>query len=261
MKHTTLLVAVCAMLASCHPTGNTDTSPLATRTLDLGGIYRSIEVSHAFHVEMSDTATMPTVTISERLMDKVDIRIEQRELKIGLKTDNTRHIGEATVVLPYNEQLRSVELSGASHFASNRPMGTDLAKVELSGASRYTGDLGGAKVEINLSGASEYTGAVDAGELEFEASGASHATLSGTCRTEFELDLSGASSINARNLDAADVHVEADGASHADLLVCNSLRGVASGASHITYGLVADGCQPAVRVNTTGASTLRQRSL
>ncbi len=260
MKQSILLLAACVLLAACTATGGKDNGAMATRHIDLGGIYKSLEVSSAFNVVMSDTVDVPTLTIAERLADKVDIRIENRELKIGFKPGK-QHIdgGEATLLLPYNEQLRSVELSGASHFTSTRPMGSDLANVELSGASVYSGDLCASRVEIELSGASHYSGSIQAGDLDIEASGASHATLTGTCSHEMELDISGASSVDARNLGAQTVHGEVGGASKADVTICDALRLDVSGASHITYATVADGCAPDIRVNTTGASTLRQR--
>lgn len=263
MKKSILLMALCALLAACHidikPDSSSPSGTAATRVLDIDGTYKALEVSSAFHVVMSDTVTVPTVTVAERMMDKVVVLIENRTLKIGFKPGHIRLDGDATVLLPYNETLRSVELSGASHFTSTKPMGRDLAKVEASGASVYEGDLSGATVEIELSGASYFRGSVDAGTLDIEASGASHAVVSGTCNHEMELDISGASDVDARDLDATTVRGEVGGASNVDVTICDELRLEASGASHITYKTLADGCEPAIRVSTTGASTIRQR--
>ena len=259
MRNIFILLAACALMASCTNSSRQDNGNGSTSVLTLSGTYRSIEVSNAFTVVMSDTATIPTLTIDQRLRDKVDIRIENRTLKIGLKRGHLSVAGNGTVVLPYNKELRSVELSGASHFSSNRPMGTDLAKVELSGASHYDGDLSAATVELELSGASDFSGSVDAGNVDLELGGASHATVSGTCSHELELDISGASNLDASNLDATRVRGEMSGASKADLTLCDELRMDIGGASHLTYRLLADGCSPDIRVNTTGSSTVRER--
>lgn len=246
-------------MAACNNGATKSGGEETTTTIALSGTYRSIDVSNAFRVVMSDTATVPTLTIGQRLRDIVDIHIEDRTLKIGLKRGHINIKEGGLVVLPYNDQLRSVELSSASSFSSNRPMGTDLAKVELSGASHYNGDLSAGTVELDLSGASDFSGSVDAGDIDLELSGASHATISGTCSHEMELDISGASSLSAHNLDATRVRGEMSGASKADITLCDELRMDVAGASHLTYRLMADGCSPDVRVNTTGSSTVRER--
>lgn len=262
MKRNLLILAVAALLAGCHININDPKEgdyPSETRTYSLDGVYKSLEVSSAFNVVMCDTITVPTVTIQEGMHDKVVFRVENRTLKIGIKPGIHSIHGELRVLLPYNEQLRKVELSGASHFTSNRPMGSDLAKIELSGASRFDGDLAAGKVEIDLSGASEYSGSIDAGDVDIDLSGASDATLNGTCNHEIEIELSGASHLDARDLDAVSVRGELSGASSANVLCCESLRVDLGGASHLTYGTVADGCEPSVNCNTTGGSTVRSR--
>ena len=262
MKNNIIALMAAAMLAGCQININPDTTdfpPAETRTYPLSGIYKSLEVSSAFNVVMSDTATVATVTVNEGLHNKVIFTIENRTLKIGLKPGLRTVANELSVILPYNENLRKVELSGASRFTSNHPMGQDLANLELSGASEYIGDLDASKIEIELSGASEYTGSVNAGDIDLEFSGASQASISGTCSNELEIDLGGASQLIAKDLDAHYVKGELSGASSADVLCCESIRVEVTGASRLKYNTIADGCDPIVDCHTSGGSTIMRR--
>lgn len=262
MKTKILVLAAAAMLAGCQININpntTDYPPAETRTYPLSGVYKSLEVCSAFNVVMSDTATVATVTVNEGLHDKVVFTIKDRTLMIGLKPSLHISASELSVILPYNEKLRKVELSGASRFTSNRPMGQDLAKLELSGASEYIGDLDASKIEIELSGASEYSGSVNAGDIDLEFSGASQASISGTCSNELELDLCGASQLIAKDLDAHHVKGVLSGASSADVLCCESIRTELSGASRLKYSTIADGCDPIVDCQTYSGSTILRR--
>lgn len=262
MKTRIILLAAAMLLTSCHIDIKPDTTnypPAETRVYPLSGIYKSLEVSSAFNVVMSDTATVPTVTVNEGLHNKVIFTIKDRTLMIGLKAGLRTTANELSVILPYNEKLRKVELSGASRFVSNHPMGQDLAKLELSGASEYFGSLDASKIEIELSGASVYYGSVNAGDIDLELSGASQASISGTCNNELEFDLSGASQLIAKDLDANYVKGELEGASSADVLCCESIRVELSGASRLKYSTIADGCNPFVDCHTYGGSTILRR--
>ncbi len=253
------LLGATLLMVGCTNMGVDDPGPLTTRTLDLGGTYRSIEVSSTFHVMMCDTVAAPTLTIAERLIDKVDIHIEGRTLKIGMKNGHFKSIGKATVMLPRNKELREIDISGASSFSSAQPVGQDKVSLDVSGASRYHGDLSASVVDIELSGASSFSGSVDAGSLELELTGASEAVVSGTCSHVMEMDISGASRLNAKDLDVRKVQGELAGASKADVTICDGMTVDISGASHLTYSTLADGCTPDIRANTSGGSTIRQR--
>lgn len=265
MKNIVIILMAAALFAGCdininiHPDLDKDNGPAVSRTFPLADSYRILEVSHAFDVTMCDTVSVPVVTLDSSLFDNLVFSVENRTLKIGFKPGSYNNIQVAHVLLPYNEQLRKVELSGASHFTSNHPLGNDLAKLELSGASAFNGDLAAGKVEIELCGASEYSGSLNAGNVDLDFSGASTATITGTCSNMLEIDLSGASHLDARDLDAVHVKGELSGASSANVLCCESLRMDLGGASHLTYATIADGCEPDVNCSTSGGSTVRSR--
>ena len=243
MKRVYIFLAACALMAGCvHVTINNDNNdeeygPAVTRVYTIDGTYDELEVSHAFDVTMSDTATAATVTIGEALHDRVVFRVEEGTLKIGLKTGHYKNINKASVVLPVNRSLCEIELSGASSFTSDINLTASEISIDLSGAAHFDGSI-----EHN-------------GELDVELSGASTATITGTTYL-MEIDISGASTLDASDLDATTVKGEVSGASTASALCCDLIKVDVSGASHLSYSTIADGCTPKVDCPTSGASSV-----
>ena len=105
---------------------------------------------------------------------------------------------------------------------------------------------------LNLTGNSNRVVTVTINELEsLEASGATDVRVSGTIGS-YRLDVSGASSVDARDLVAEDIEVDASGASNADLYATGTVSGSVSGASNLNvYG------EPkSVLVDSSGASSV-----
>lgn len=206
----------------------------------VNGSYTKLSVSHAFDVTVSDDIASAVVTVPERLHDKVKVAVLNGTLYIGYKNSLsfTGSDVQASVVLPRNAQLSDLDLSGASSFC---------------------GDLKGSDVEIDLSGASEFQGNVMADEMEIDLSGASKASLSGSCAGMIDIEVSGASYLNAASVDAQSVQGDLSGASSADVTICNNVKVNLSGASHLTYGLLSSDCQPVVKCESSGSSTVEQR--
>lgn len=265
MKANILVLTAAVLLAACSSGvvkfGNDDNEPAETRTYALNGSYHELEVGRAFNVIMSDSVTEPSVQIAADLHDKVIFRIDEGTLVISLKPGHYRNMGEAVVLLPHNPLLDEIELSGASHFASSLPLEAAEVSLSLSGASTFEGVINASReLDIELGGASHLTAEIQqpAGSTDIELSGASTATLSGATGV-LDMDVSGASNLNAVNLDAANVKGDVSGASTADVLCCQSISVEVSGVSHLTYGLAAAGCTPAVNCRTSGSSTASQR--
>lgn len=242
MHRIIILLAAATLLTSCNITINTndidqDYGPVETRTYALDGTYHELEVSHAFDVTMCDTVSVPTITIAADLHDRVVFLIEDGTLKIKLKKGTTAHTSEASVLLPYNPSLCDIDLSGASSFTSSSPLLAKEISIDLTGASLFSGEI------------------KQATKLELDASGASTAYLSGST-AELDIDLSGACHLDASNFDASNVEGDMSGASSANVLCCESLRMDVSGASHLSYRTLSDGCTPVVKCHTSGASSV-----
>ena len=233
MKQAFLLLAICALFIGC----STDYGVATTKNYSVSGTYSGLNVSDAFNVTMSDQVSSIVITVGERAHDRLDLRVKNGYLLIGFKT-GTAYVGEAKAIIPVST-LRSLNLSGASYF---------------------DGDLSGGNVDIDLSGASTYRGNVQANNnIELDLSGSSTASITGYCANTLDIDLSGASTLNAIALDATDVRGDLSGASTADVTCCDILRVNLSGASKLTYGTVSSSCNPSVRCETSGSSTVRER--
>ena len=154
----------------------------------------------------------------------------------------------------YNPRDLKIELSGVSKASINANCLN--MEVELSGHSALTYCGNATYIDCELSGTSVAnikSGA--SAEVKFEASGvssinyASAATLdylfveeSGSCSINLKgkaekakYDISGASSLNAKNLIAEEVMVEVSGVSKAVVFAVQHLEWSASGMANVTY--------------------------
>ena len=167
-----------------------------TKEFSIEGPYTELRVENAFEVVVSDAVSQVTVTTDENVMPEVVVEKDGDKLKIHLKplSVNFGSDLELKVVLPYNADLTSVELSGASEFHSEYGLSGDKVEVGLSGASEFHCDIEANEIDMDLSGASSVKGCIDASELDLDMSGASDAALRGQVTT-LDIDLSGASSI------------------------------------------------------------------
>ena len=269
MKRLLIILAVSTLIVGCiHITVNDDNDnekdygPRVTRVYAVDGNYHELEVSHAFNVIMSDTATVATVTIDSALLDHIVFRVKDGALKIGLKPGIYNNVRHASIVLPRNNRLDDIELCSSARFYIESPFASEKISVELNGASVFSSDfVDVTEFDLEASGASYFIGSIqmiETGHLDIELSGASTADISG-CTDILDIDISGASIINAKNLDTKDVKGNVGGASNADVLCCESIKVNVSGASNLTYSTIADGCEPVVSCPTTGNSTVTRR--
>ena len=226
------LCALCVLLLGCKK----DWGDPTTKNYSISGNYTALDVSDAFEVTVSDKVSDVVVTVGEAAHKRVVVEVKNGQLIIGFKP-NTVYSGTATAVIPASV----------------------LREIDLSGASSFIGDLSGDDVEIDLSGASKYEGNISANKLEIDLSGASVVTIDGACQTTMEIELSGGSRSNAAYFDAPIVRGSMSGGSHADVTCCNSIEVDLSGGSTLTYGTIAEECNPAVNCSTSGGSTVISR--
>lgn len=242
MKKNIFVIALCALLLVGCTTdwGNpiTNWGDPSTRNYHISGPFTELDVSSAFHVTVSDQVTDVVITVDEMAHDKVVVKVVNGELQIGFKPNTWYNGSKATAIIPATDNLRSVELSGASSF---------------------TGDLNGHDVDIELSGASHFQGSVDAEEIDLDLSGASKVVINGFCTEKMDINLSGASSLNAPLMETPYVFGSMSGASTADVTICSKLNVSLSGASTLIYGLVSPDCNPYINCPCSGGSTVRPR--
>ena len=222
------------------------------------GAYTELEVEDAFDVTVSDAVDVITVTVGEKLMPKVVVEVVENTLKIHFKGINHSTYGsDLKVVIPYNADLTSVDLSGASEFHSEYGLEGQKVEVELSGASDFYCDIDADEVDIDLSGASNFYGDILADEIEMDLSGSSD--IKGYVEVlDLDLGMSGASDATFEGY-VGTLKMELSGASNIKKtingnrygLACDCCEGSISGASDAYIH-----CDGAIKVNLSGASEL-----
>jgi len=196
-----------------------------------------VDVSHAFHVDISQGETFSVVVrVDDNLVEYLEVVKQGNTLKIGLEPGQGYSVREATleaeVTMP---ELAGLELSGASHGTVTGFKSTEAFDVNLSGASRLRGDI-------------------EAGDATFDASGASRVTLNGSARN-VTVEGSGASQIDLSDFAGADAKVKLSGASTATVNPSGTLDVDASGASDVYYL----GDPRMGNVETSGASSIQRK--
>lgn len=209
-----------------------------TKDFNISGAYTELEVHNAFDVTVSDAVDVITIMVGENVMPNVVVEVVDNTLKIYLKPVGNFYGGELKAVIPYNVNLTSVDLSGASEFHSEYGLYGEKVEVELSGASDFYCDIDADEIDMSLSGASHFTGTIDASDLDLDMSGASDANMKGQVTT-LDLDLSGASSMK-KTINGSSYGFECD--------VC---KGEMSGASDAYIH-----CNSIIKVNLSGGSDL-----
>lgn len=202
------------------------------------GTYTKLQVESAFEVTVSKEAAKITVTAGENVMPNVLVEKNGNTLNIHLRPLTNTYGSDLKVVLPYNADLKSVDLSGASEFHSEYGLEGDEIEVESSGASEFYCDIEANDIKLDLSGASIIESNVTAKNLDIELSGSSDATLIGNVNN-LKLDLSGASNIIKTIVEK---HYG---------LACDFCQGEISGSSEAYIH-----CDGTIKVNLSGASDL-----
>jgi hypothetical protein len=228
-----------------------------TKDFSISGAYNALEVEDAFNVTVSEEATQVTITAGENIMPNVVVETVDSTLKIYLKGWHTNLGKDMTVILPYNFDLRSVDLSGASEFHSEYGLEGNKIEVELSGASDFYCDIDADEVDIDLSGASNFNGDIFADEIEMDLTGSSN--IKGYVEAlDLDLELSGASDATLEgqvdmlmiNLSgASNIKKTINGNKYG--FICDQCEGTMTGASNVYIH-----CDGTIKVNLSGASDL-----
>lgn len=211
---------------------------LDTRNFNVG-TFNAIEAHNAIDVVYCDVDQI-VVTTDANALDKIIVKLDGQTLVLRYPP-RWRSLGETRVLVPRQNFLHDVELSGASSFISDSCLVADEFDLELSGASTFSAPLSARKLDMDLSGASTVNSALSVSdELDVHASGASNLNLFGQA-PRLDVELSGASSISTTKSNGsynfASNHVEGgiSGASMMRFHCDGSIRCSLSGGSEIFY--------------------------
>ncbi len=198
--------------AACSRIGGSGN--VVTKSIPVSSFSR-LQVGSAFEVTVSfgDQDAL-TLHVDDNLTGHVDAGVSGGTLHIGLKPRTSVH--DATLKADVTARsLTSIELSGAAHVhLSNEPSGRSI-KVTASGASGLDGSLRMDEVDLSLSGAS-------------------NAMLSGIV-ARLVVSGSGASQLEALELQSTDLEISLSGASEATVSASGTISAVVSGASTLRY--------------------------
>lgn len=228
-----------------------------TQDFNIEGAYTELQVENGFDVTVSDEATTITIIAGENVMPKVVVEKDGNKLRIHLKPLSSSYGSEMKVILPYNADLTSVDLSGGSEFHSEFALDGQKIEVDLSGGSEFYCGLYADEVELDLSGGSELFGDVEADEIDMELSGASK--IEGyVAATEFDIELSGGSDATLEG-QVATLEINLSGGSNIMkkvvgsryALVCDRCEGEMSGGSDAYIH-----CDGSIKASLSGGSEL-----
>ncbi len=192
--------------------------------------FADISVSGAIKLDVTvGPALAIAVTADDNILPHVKTEVTADRLKIYVDESYSSKLGvKVQMAAP---ALRGLRASGA-------------AKTKVMKAT-------GERFRLGLSGASEcrWQGEVDALALKFD--GGSQAAFSGTAG-RLEMNCSGASKVDSRDLAVKTLKAQLSGASTARVKVSDELNVVASGASTLRFS-----GEPRISKSVSGASTVR----
>jgi spore coat protein U-like protein len=204
-----LLLIAAGCKGTVSGSGTVTSTPVPVST------FSRLEVSNAFVVNVSfgDQENV-TLRVDDNLVGHLDVGVSAGTLHVGLESGTS--VRDATLHADVTARtLSGIDISGAS-------------QVHLSDV------LTGERVQVVLSGAGRLDGTAHVDLAKLELSGASNAKVSGSAG-RLEVTESGASRLDAVDLDVSDLAIDLSGASTADVSVRGTISAGVSGASSLHY--------------------------
>lgn len=198
--------------------------------------FRRVRISGPYHVRFTRGDYNVAVRGDDGDIRRIEFEQSGEDLKISTEEKYFRLFDdrEPVLITISAPDLRDIDLSGA--------IKADIGEVT-------TGDL-----RLSFSGAIQTMATLNVRDLKVDASGATISKFTGKA-DRFELDATGACSIDADNLEARYVDADVSGMVVADVLATNTLRAEASGTSRITY----HGNPKDTFIDTAGPSSVKRK--
>jgi hypothetical protein len=216
-------------LTACgeHIEGNGNVAEVTHQVSD----FEEISISGVFEVELIPGGSYVEVITDENLHEHINVSVEDGELHID--TDDKMLEAETLKLRIAYEHLEEIEVAGAVHLYSSKPILSDRFEFEVAGAC--DADL-----------------LVQVDELEMAIKGGGEINVGGSCdRAVFEI--SGAGDIDAFELNAEEVEVAIMGAGDVKVNATDQLEVVIRGAGDVLYK-----GDPEVEKDITGAGSVKK---
>ena len=236
--------------------------------------FTGIDASSVFNITVTKGAAESlAIEADDAIMQYVRSEVKNGVLRLYIEKDAEKKVGniktlKATVVM---KELDKVSLSGACKLTADDLFTSDSFKGDCSGASalsvnvntgRLKIDASGASnirinanvngnADIDLSGASKLQAEMKANSVKFDSSGVSTIDLSGSA-TDVKIDMSGTSKFQAVDFKVKNANIKSSGTGNVTISVTDELNVSSSGASSINYK-----GSPVIKFNTSGTSKIR----
>lgn len=212
MKHLFFLVALTAILSSCHIV--TGSGNLAKETRSVSN-FKRIHASHGFAVEFRYGDPSLVIEADDNVMKYVEVDQDGDKLEVGLKANVSLRDAHLRAIITTRE-LIGVETSSGAQFTSSAPLKSD-GKLSFSASS------------------GSYIGAdVDAPKVFAETSSGSRIELGGRTK-DYEAEASGGSDIQSASLMSENTNVSASSGASAHVHASVQLDARASSGGTVHY--------------------------
>lgn len=232
-----LLVLLAAALAVCGcgsgGMGRTASGTTASRRIEAAGVTR-LDVAYGFDVRVRlGQPEAATVTYDDNLADLLDVRVDDRTLRLQLRPDASIDNGPTLRAEVTVSRLEEIRAAGASTLTVASKIPNSGLRLLISGSSRVTADLALDRADATVSGSSRLQ-------------------LTGTANA-LRVAGSGGSSLELADLHLEDLDITLSGASDGSVQVDRSISAQVSGASKLIY----KGTPHFTRRDTSGASSIQ----
>lgn len=181
----------------------------------------SFSGSAEFTYEQSEAAPALTLTIDENLLEYIEVKVKDKELKVYPKKEGmlkSSYQLRPTVfkIRANSRQLEEVSFSGSGHFTANGPVKGNELELNLSGSGT---------MEMN---------ALQMNELECNVAGSGQVTVKGKVR-EAKYNIAGSGSVKAGDCESEGVNGNIAGSGNLEVYVTGELKGNIVGSGNIYY--------------------------
>jgi hypothetical protein len=209
-----LIILIAVTLTACSylvsERGNGDR---ITKTFNLEP-YDKIEVSGAYDVYLVQADGHDvTITVDENLMEEINIYV--RGSRLIIESERLIDSPEGVKIEIPTNNIKELNISGASDIISKEPIRSEYLAILLSGAG---------KMDLKL----------DAGEVIIDLSGAALVYLEGVAKS-LDVYMSGAGSLEADELEVIDCNIDISGVGSAIVNVSGTLDAQVSGLGKVEY--------------------------
>lgn len=226
---------------------------LVTKDMEFSD-FTEVEVGWAFDIEIIESTSYSVIITADKYVEVSLDGQDEYERKLTFDYIQVSRTGDVlSIGLKQGYNYRSANLLRPLTLRAEVAM-PDLYRLKLSGASHGTaeGFSFSHQFNLSLSGASSLDMAdLSAGNVTIDLSGASNLDVEGEADNLF-ITASGASRLELSDFPVHNAHVVLSGASHATINLDGKLDGDASGGSQLKYL----GNPTTVDVNTSGGSTV-----